>query len=59
MKYIFKCPKCGGDKINQFRMPTGPIWCGTCGYRAGNKEIENPFVKIVDSYLVYEEKDNA
>lgn len=42
MIYVFKCPKCGSDKINQFRMPTGPIWCDTCGYRVENKEIKTP-----------------
>lgn len=39
-----ECPYCGSDKIGQYRMPTGPIWCMTCDYRVEHKEIENPFV---------------
>ena len=38
------CPKCGGDEVNQYRMPTGPMWC-KCGFRVGDKtQRPNPFV---------------
>jgi uncharacterized Zn finger protein (UPF0148 family) len=47
MAYIWKCPKCGTDKIDQYRMPYGAIWCGNCNYRVEHKEIKNPFVTIV------------
>ena len=39
-----KCPKCGSGKIDQYRMPTGPIWCEVCGFRVEQKEIRNPFI---------------
>ena len=38
-----KCPKCYSTNINQFRMPTGAIWCENCGFRVEQKEIYNPF----------------
>jgi len=40
----FKCPKCGSDKIDQYRMLTGAIWCNDCGFRAEHKEWHNPFI---------------
>ena len=42
---MYKCPECGSKRINQYRCPWGPMWCGDCGYRIENKEKEpNPFV---------------
>lgn len=38
------CPKCGSEKVCQFRMPTGPIWCADCGFHVEHKEIFNPFI---------------
>lgn len=46
-----KCPKCGSKNINQFRMPTGAIWCDSCGFRVEHKEIDK-------SFFVKEEKNN-
>jgi predicted RNA-binding Zn-ribbon protein involved in translation (DUF1610 family) len=43
-KVIIVCPECGSDKINQYRMPTGPIWCEACGLRVEQKEKNNPFI---------------
>jgi predicted RNA-binding Zn-ribbon protein involved in translation (DUF1610 family) len=42
--YYFSCPKCGSGRIDQFRKPTGPIWCQRCGFRVEKKEEDNPFV---------------
>lgn len=39
-----KCPKCGSTNIGQYRMPTGAIWCGDCGFRVEQKETGNPFI---------------
>ena len=45
------CPECKSvDKINQYRMLTGPIWCSACGYRVEQKEISNPFVHCLKDY---------
>jgi len=41
---IITCPKCGSKRIGQFRTFHGPIWCNSCGFRAANKEISNPFI---------------
>ena len=38
---IAKCPKCSSGNVCQYRQPTGPIWCGDCGYRVEQKEINN------------------
>lgn len=47
-----RCPKCESTNICQNRQPTGPIWCGSCGFRVGQKEIDNPFVvSAVKSHL--------
>lgn len=40
-----KCPRCGSTSINQFRMPTGAIWCVNCGFRVEQKELGNPFIQ--------------
>lgn len=45
---MLECPKCKSKNINQFRMPTGEIWCGDCGLREYNKEKYNPFIKETD-----------
>ena len=41
---MLKCPKCGSEKISQYRTPFGHIWCDDCGFRAKRKEKDNPFV---------------
>jgi transcription elongation factor Elf1 len=42
-KKICKCPKCGSEKIDQYRMLTGPIWCHDCGHRVEHKERDDSF----------------
>jgi ribosomal protein L37AE/L43A len=38
----YQCPKCNSKNINQYRQPTGKIWCNDCGFKLNNKEnIEN------------------
>lgn len=39
-----KCPKCGSRRIDQYRMPSGAIWCSDCGFRVEQKERGNPFI---------------
>lgn len=39
-----ECPKCRSKSINQYRMPTGAIWCNDCGFREEQKERNNPFL---------------
>jgi len=40
-----KCPKCGGTRLETFRMPYGPMWCEDCGFRIEHKEEPgNPFL---------------
>lgn len=41
--WIMKCPICKSKDINQYRMPTGRIWCMVCGFKEDYKEINNPF----------------
>jgi PTH2 family peptidyl-tRNA hydrolase len=43
---MHKCPKCGSNDIDQWRMPTGEIWCMKCGYKVDHKELSNPFEYI-------------
>ena len=43
IKYTAKCPKCGSEHINQYRMMTGAIWCNDCGYRVEHKERDKSF----------------
>ena len=43
-----KCPRCGSEKIDQFRMPTGAIWWSACGFRIEQKERGNPFIRAID-----------
>lgn len=38
------CPVCDNTDIDQYRMPTGPIWCRRCGLSVPKKEKFNPFV---------------
>jgi transcription initiation factor TFIIIB Brf1 subunit/transcription initiation factor TFIIB len=43
---MYKCPECGGTKIDQYRMPFGEMWCMTCGFRIEDKnKTPNPFVE--------------
>lgn len=40
------CPECGSTRINQYRMPYGPIWCMDCGFRVEDKTATpNPFLE--------------
>ena len=54
-----QCPKCKSKNINQFRHPTGPIWCGDCGYRVEHKERYNPFVIVENRNAQVDANDNA
>lgn len=38
-----RCPKCGSTHVDTYRMPTGAIWCGDCGYRVEHKESDDSF----------------
>lgn len=38
-----KCPKCGSNNIDTYRMMTGPIWCTDCYHRVENKERDTSF----------------
>ena len=41
---MWRCPKCGSTRIDQFRMLYGPMWCLDCGFRVEHKTIDpNPF----------------
>jgi len=41
---MWRCPKCGSTRIDQFRMLYGPMWCLDCGFRVEDKTINpNPF----------------
>ena len=41
-----RCPECGGTRIEQYRMPYGPMWCMDCGFRVEEKmAVPNPFVE--------------
>jgi len=53
---MWKCPKCGSEKIDTFRMPYGAIWCEECKFGAEHKEIENPFVPKTHRMLDVGEK---
>ncbi|MCP4761761.1 MAG: hypothetical protein GY870_08265 [archaeon] len=48
---VFECPNpfCRSNRINQYRMMTGPMWCMDCGYRIEKKENKNrnPFIKKI------------
>lgn len=55
-----KCPKCGSDKVAQYRQPTGPIWCDACGHRVEKKELDHSFYIMgkVRIHRLYTEVDN-
>lgn len=55
-----KCPKCGSDKVAQYRQPTGPIWCDSCGHRVEQKELDHSFYIMgkVRVHRLYTEVDN-
>ena len=46
-----RCPECGSESINQFRMITGPVWCNECSYRIEQKEFFNPFIVKEDDII--------
>ena len=41
------CPQkdCHSHNVNQYRMPTGKIWCVDCGFTIDQKEHDNSFEK--------------
>lgn len=44
-----KCPECGSTRIEQYRMPYGPMWCLECGFRVEDKTAQpNPFLQGTD-----------
>lgn len=47
-KMGIRCPKCGSSNIDQYRMPTGPIWCSNCGFRVEHKESDKSFYYEVE-----------
>ena len=54
---MLKCPKCNSTDINQYRKPTGKIWCSNpeCGFSVPNKEIDNPFINECEGCKEYRE----
>jgi hypothetical protein len=41
---MWRCPKCGSSRLEQYRMPYGPMWCLDCFFRVEEKTITpNPF----------------
>jgi len=41
---MWRCPKCGSTRLDQYRMPYGPMWCMDCAFRIEDKTITpNPF----------------
>lgn len=40
---MLNCPKCKSKNIDQYRKPTGKIWCQDCGFSSPAKEKFNPF----------------
>ena len=42
---VLRCPKCGGSRVDQYMMTTGPMVCLDCGFRVEDKTAQpNPFV---------------
>jgi len=54
---MLKCPKCGSNRVDQYRKLTGAIWCNCCNFRAEEKEKYNPFKvdELVKKYIIMEE----
>lgn len=41
---MWRCPKCGSTRLEQYRMPYGPMWCQECQFRIEDKTVSpNPF----------------
>ena len=41
---MWRCPQCGSSRLDQYRMPYGPMWCQDCQFRIEDKTITpNPF----------------
>lgn len=41
---MWRCPKCGSKRLEQYRMPYGPMWCQDCSFRIEDKTVTpNPF----------------
>lgn len=50
---MWRCPQCGSTRLDQYRMPYGPMWCMDCLFRIEDKTITpNPF------YLEEENQDS-
>ena len=44
-----RCPECGSTRLDQYRMPYGPMWCVDCGFRVEDKmAVPNPFLEGAD-----------
>jgi transcription initiation factor TFIIIB Brf1 subunit/transcription initiation factor TFIIB len=57
---MLRCPKCGGTKINQYRMPFGAMWCMECEFRIEEKKISpNPFVEAAKEFAEREKQKPA
>jgi transcription initiation factor TFIIIB Brf1 subunit/transcription initiation factor TFIIB len=53
MTITARCPECGSTRIEEYRMPYGPMWCLDCGFCVEEKYAKpNPFV-------VREDEDQA
>lgn len=51
---MWRCPKCGSTRLDQYRMPYGPMWCMDCAFRVEEKTITpNPF------YVADQKQDGA
>ena len=45
-----RCPECGSSRIDQYRMPYGPMWCRDCGFRVEEKTASpNPFLEPAEA----------
>ncbi|HEY53123.1 MAG TPA: hypothetical protein G4N94_06665 [Caldilineae bacterium] len=41
---MYRCPKCGSRRIDQWICPEGPMICMDCGFRIEDKTVNpNPF----------------
>jgi len=47
-KMELRCPECGSMKVGQYRSPHGEIWCLSCNFKVWHKEIDNPFVYLIE-----------
>ena len=41
---MWRCPKCGSTRLEQYMAPYGPLWCLDCSFRIEDKTATpNPF----------------